>query len=783
MGRKSRRQIVYLPQDSGNPLSARDLGGKGAGLVAMVREGVPVPPVFTVRTTVARAYAENERLPDRIGWQMKRGIRSLERATGRFFGSVRKPLLVSVRSGAQVSMPGMMDTVLNLGLNPDTVQGLIKLTNDERFAYDCYRRFLAQFATVVLGMETEKFDKALAEALQRNKVDDQRQLSAASQLAMCGHYRSLIEEYLGEDMIDDAYEQLVLALVAVCKSWNSDRAQTYRREHQLPDWWGTAVNVQTMVFGNAGDDSCTGVVFSRNVSTGEPGLYGEFLVNAQGEDVVDGKHNALPISDMADWNERLYQELQRQVAKQERRLNDVADVEFTVQKGRLWILQSRTAKRTPLAAVTIAYDMVQEGTWTKTEALASVGSEQLEALSRPRIDPDHLAEHVEDGVKVYRGLPVSFGGVAGRVVTSSQAAVKAAKNKTEPVILVLPDTTPKDLAGMIAMTGGTSCHAAVVARELNKPCVVGVKDLMVLDHQILSMDGSLGVVFGVSVQMIEPAKTKATAVFKSWVHHAERKLQLVNPVARLNFDLVTGDSLNVSTAINDFYLAGAMEVAARGTALHHAAVSLKQRVHHQVAEHIAMYLVVAVSGELRHLFDKGLDGYRSVQEKAEQLANKFGVHRSGSNRPGAQMDAVSRLKGLSPQDHVQYLQLAVEVFDNPDVHWRGSNIGGQKWARIAEAALHYLTGKLNATAFADHAFDLKHNGGLVFNKHSMVAAYPNTVYRQLDAKKMARGVHEMIRALENTGHRTFSEQVLTVSHRGERMGIWQAEARRFGIAA
>ena len=329
-------QVVYLFGEVAR--TAQVLGGKGAGLAEMVRLGVPVPPGFTVTTTVARAFGEHGGFPARFAGQLQRGVKALEARTGKRFGGNSSPLLVSVRSGAAKSMPGMMDTVLNLGLNPKTVKGLAKDTGSKRFALDTYRRFLSLFGDVVLGIDRQRFEKILTKAKRKQGITEDSKLTIKSLEELCENYRELISSATKRSVPDDVWQQLQMAITAVFLSWDSERAKAYRQAHEIPEWWGTAVNVQAMVFGNRGNDSGTGVVFSRDVSTGNPELYGEFLVNAQGEDVVAGIRTPLPIAKMKEWNSHLFIELQQIVRKLEAHLKDAVDVEFTVENGRLYIL-------------------------------------------------------------------------------------------------------------------------------------------------------------------------------------------------------------------------------------------------------------------------------------------------------------------------------------------------------------------------------------------------------------------------------------------------------------
>jgi len=379
------------------------LGGKGVGLVEMARLGAPVPPAFIVRTGVARAASQGQLPKKRLAWHIERGMRALERQTGKQFGDKSNPLLVSVRSGAPVSMPGMMDTILNLGLTPENFNGLVQQFGSS-VADDIRVRFVKMFHNVVYVVDKGKLDQLFEDIEERADRKD-------------------VDVLVSAKIPVSPWKQLNEAIAAVHDSWNSERAKLYRQEHKIPDWWGTAVVVQAMVFGNRGEDSCSGVVFSRNVATGDDGLYGEFLVNSQGEDVVAGVRTPLPIARMQTWNPQIHGQLAEIVRQLEKHYNDVVDVEFTVEAGRLYILQCRVAKRTPEAALTIATHFVWEKRWTKGEALEKVSPKQISALSRPGFDEKALAEACVIG----RGIPASPGAAGGMAVFSSEKAVALAK--------------------------------------------------------------------------------------------------------------------------------------------------------------------------------------------------------------------------------------------------------------------------------------------------------------------------------------------------------------------
>lgn len=765
MSRNTRRNVA-LHFGKGQTQSATVLGGKGAGLAVMRELGLPVPPGFTVSTTVARGYRETRRLPKRFASQLERELSVLERETGKRFGDVRNPLLVSVRSGAAVSMPGMMDTVLNLGLNPDTVAGLAEVSG-ERFALDSYRRFLGQFGEVVLGIPRRPFEEELRRVKRERGVFEDSALDADGLREVIRGYRRAIQVLTAP--IDDPMQQLEAAVVAVIRSWDSARAIAYRAAHHIPDWWGTAVNVQAMVFGNRGDDSCTGVVFSRNVATGEEGLYGEFLPNAQGEDVVAGIRTPMPIGAMRDWNSRVYAELEEYVNRLDRHHNDVVDVEFTVECGRLFILQCRAAKRTPLAAVRIATHFAWEKRWTKEEALARVTEEQLASVCRPSFEDEDLREATATRL-LGKGLPASSGAAVGKVALTKEAAVRIAA-RGESVILVRPDTSPDDLEGMLAAaaivteTGGATSHAAVVARGLGKPAVVGANKIDVREGEMISVDGNAGVVVRGSVKLASQANAKEVNIFLHWA----RGDFLKKHPPRLRLDRVN-EGHNMNVLLNSFYLADAMEVAARGTALRRDAAALKEQVHVEAAELIATYLALAVSGELRHVTPSG--GTSHSRTAIDTLCKRFEV-RLGGEGDLARHATISILKRSSVAEQVEFFRLAETVF--AEGHWI-SSYGGSAWATIARAPAAFLAGTLPHSVFADHAFDLQHNTGSVFGKGNFFTGDRLSIRHQLNAKKHGRAITELREQL--VYYAGFSASVAEFWARGERLGIWQKASQR-----
>jgi pyruvate,orthophosphate dikinase len=458
------------------------LGGKGAGLAEMTLAGLPTPPGFTITTEACNDYfAAGKQLPDGLWDDVLGAMKEVEQRSGKGFGDAANPLLVSVRSGAKFSMPGMMDTVLNLGLNEQTLQGLIALTGNERFGWDAYRRFIAMFGRIVMGVDGARFDEPLEAAKERHGKDAKdTDLTVDDLRRLVDDYRAVVREATGRDFPTDPYEQLDLAIKAVFASWFGKRANDYRTSQKIPHDLGTAVNVVTMVFGNMGDDSGTGVAFTRDPNTGEKVLYGEYLTNAQGEDVVAGIRTAPKIAQMAQDMPQVYAEFQRIGQQLELHYRNVQDLEFTIERGRLYMLQTRDAKRTAAAAVRIAVDMVNEGLISKEEAVARIEPAHVDQLLRDTFDPSAL----KDAKKIVNGLNASPGAAVGRAVFDADDAVAWAE-RGEKVILVRIETSPDDFHGMaisqgiITARGGATSHAAVVARQIGKPCVAGSSDLMV----------------------------------------------------------------------------------------------------------------------------------------------------------------------------------------------------------------------------------------------------------------------------------------------------------------
>jgi len=471
------KQYVYGFAEGSRDMAGL-LGGKGAGLAEMTRLGLPVPPGFTVTTEACKVYLETGEEPNELAIETARALAALERTMGRTLGHPDDPLLVSVRSGARFSMPGMMETILDIGLNDDSVDGLAKASGQERFARDSYRRLIQMFGRTVMGVDGDLFEHAIAEHKARRAVTDDHDLHAGELAVLAEEFKAVIRRETGEDFPQDPVEQLYRAIRAVFESWNGERARVYRRREHIPDDLGTAVNIQAMVFGNLGPDSGTGVAFTRDPATGARGMYGDYLPDAQGEDVVSGVRDAVPLDELKILDPRSYVGLGDHLRTLEWHYRDLCDVEFTVERGRLWILQTRVGKRTAEAAFRIAHDLRDEGVITADEALSRVDGTELTRLMFPRFEA-----HPTD-VPLAHGVPASPGAAVGAVVFDSETAVRRAATG-EPVVLVRRETTPDDLPGMIAAQavltsrGGKTSHAAVVARGMGKVCVCGAESLTV----------------------------------------------------------------------------------------------------------------------------------------------------------------------------------------------------------------------------------------------------------------------------------------------------------------
>jgi len=523
--KNSPRKWVYLFSE-GNASMRELLGGKGAGVSEMTNAGLPVPPGFTITTEACNAYYESgKHFPSGLWEQVQAGLKIVEEQTGKGFGDKRNPLLVSVRSGAKFSMPGMMDTVLNLGINDDTVQGLVKLTGNERFAYDAYRRFIQMFSKIVLDTDPHDFEHVLDQHKEQAGVKTDAELSADDLKQIVTEFKQIAERQSGQPFPTDVYQQLQKAIEAVFASWNNKRAIDYRNFNKIPHNLGTAVNVQSMVFGNMGNDSGTGVAFTRDPATGEKQLYGEYLLNAQGEDVVAGIRTPSKISRLQQDLPQVYQQFQDIANRLEQHYRDMQDLEFTVEKGRLYMLQTRSAKRSAAASIKVLADMVHEGLITEQEAVKRADPNQVYQLLLPRFDENEKKKAQQEGRLLAKGLNASPGAASGKAVFDADRAEEMGKAGIA-VVLVRPETSPDDVHGMLVAKGiltargGATSHAAVVARGLGLPCVAGCEgirvheaehlfrvvgsDMVIKEGDDISIDGATGEVFAGIIKTVDP---------------------------------------------------------------------------------------------------------------------------------------------------------------------------------------------------------------------------------------------------------------------------------------
>jgi pyruvate,orthophosphate dikinase len=501
------------------------VGGKGAGLLDMTRAGVPVPPFFTVTTEACNAYQKLGKFPAGLWDQELKALKAIEKKTGKKFGDSKNPLLLSCRSGAKFSMPGMMDTVLNIGLTDESARGMAALTGNERFVYDSYRRLIEMFGSVVLGIPDESFEHPMEEYKNRKGYKLDTEMTAEDWKQIVETFKAVVRKEKGFDFPQDPYKQLELATEAVFKSWNGKRAIDYRNATGISHDLGTAVNIQTMAFGNMGEDCATGVAFTRNPSTGEKKMLGDFLFNAQGEDVVAGIRNTLPIEALKEGMPKAYDEFMKITAKLEKHYKDMQDVEFTIERGKLWMLQTRNGKRTAKAAVKIAVEMANEKLLTKEEAVERVTPENVDTLLHPQFDEEAKKSAERSGTLIAKGVNASPGAAVGQVYFDADTAEKFAKEQHQDTIMVRPFTKPDDVHGMIASKGvltsegGATSHAAVVARQFGIPCVVGAsaikidleKRIMAIGENVvkegewISVDGTTGQVFLGKIPMSTPS--------------------------------------------------------------------------------------------------------------------------------------------------------------------------------------------------------------------------------------------------------------------------------------
>ena len=534
-----RKKYLYLFEE-GNKDMRELLGGKGANLAEMTNAGMPVPPGFTITTEACTQYYKDGRqINDEIMADIFVYLEKLEKKVGKKFGDVESPLLVSVRSGARASMPGMMDTILNLGLNDESVQGLAKQTNNPRFAYDSYRRFIQMFSDVVMELSKKRFEEIIDELKEKKGVKNDVDLDTEDMKELVVRFKEFYKKEKGEEFPQDPKVQLIEAVKAVFRSWDNPRANVYRRMNEIPYDWGTAVNVQSMAFGNSGNTSGTGVAFTRNPATGEKALFGEYLINAQGEDVVAGIRTPSPISKLAEEMPEVYKQFVDIASRLEKHYRDMQDMEFTIENGKLYMLQTRNGKRTAAAALKIAVDLVDEGMITEEEAVLRVEPKQLDSLLHPQFD----AEALKKAEVIGKGLAASPGAACGQVVFTAEDAKNAVESGTmKKVILVRLETSPEDIEGMVVaqgiltVRGGMTSHAAVVARGMGTCCVSGCGEIAVdydkkqftlsgktyHEGDWISIDGSTGNTYGEAIPTADATISGDFGRFMGWADSVRR---------------------------------------------------------------------------------------------------------------------------------------------------------------------------------------------------------------------------------------------------------------------
>ncbi len=546
------KQVEKLAGGSWDDVKAI-VGGKGAGLLDMTRARVPVPPFFTVTTEACNAYQKAGKYPAGMWEQELKALKVIEKATGKKFGDPKNPLLVSCRSGAKFSMPGMMNTILNIGLTDEVAEGMIKATKNERFVWDSYRRVVEMFGTVVMDIEDEAFEHPLDEYKKKKGYKLDIEMRAEDWKEVVSLYKQAYKKACGKDFPQDPYKQLSLATEAVFKSWNGKRAVAYRRKEGISDTLGTAVNICTMVFGNMGDDSATGVAFTRNPSTGEKKMMGEYLLNAQGEDVVAGIRNTDAIENLKKYMPQAYKQFMEITGRLEKHYTDMQDVEFTVERGKLWMLQTRVGKRTAKAAVKIAVDMANEGLITRDQAVLRVTPDQVDALLHPQFNDEAMNKAEKEGKFLAKGVNASPGAAVGQIYFDADMAEKMAKDKGQDTIMVRPFTKPDDVHGMIAAKGvltsegGATSHAAVEARQFGIPCVVGASAIKIdLEKRTMtvggatlnegdwvSVDGTTGKVFAGKIPTSEPSleEQKELMTLLKWADEISARKNMREAVA------------------------------------------------------------------------------------------------------------------------------------------------------------------------------------------------------------------------------------------------------------
>jgi pyruvate,orthophosphate dikinase len=648
------------------------LGGKGAGLAEMTNLGIPVPPGFTIAASLCNTYLETRQFPPWLRSQVETSLQRLEAATNRHFGGRERPLLVSVRSGAAVSMPGMMETILNLGLNDSTVEGLMKDGGNPQFAYDSYRRFVAMYATVVFDLPRAPFEQLLHDRMKQAKVEREIDLPAEQLKALVADFKSHIKAQSGKPFPDDPIEQLWGAIAAVFESWNTRRAIDYRKLHDIPDAMGTAVNIVTMVFGNIGEDSGTGVAFTRDPSTGERKLYGEYLLNAQGEDVVSGSRNVNDIARLKEEMPAAFAELERIARVLERHFRDVQDMEFTIERGKLYMLQTRRGQRSGHAAVRIACEMVDEGSISEDEAVARIPPNDLNQLLHPTIDPASQVDLLTSG------LPASPGAASGEVVFDADVA-EAMSRKGHAVILVRQETSPEDFHGMITAKGvltargGMTSHAAVVARGLGKPCVASAQHLVVDEQnkcftardrvvkkgEWITIDGTSGKVYFGKAALKDPELSGNFTRLMQWadkVRHIRVRVNADTPADAHKGRDFGAEGIGLCRTEHMFFEADRL-AAMREMILAQDAAGRKKAL---------SKLLPMQRGDFEAIF-RAMEGFPVTIRLLDPPLHEF------LPRERSEIETLAQSLGHSPEDMVRFVEALQET--NPMLGLRGCRLG------------------------------------------------------------------------------------------------------------
>lgn len=684
--------------DEVDKCESESLGGKAAGLVRMTQMNLPIPPGFVVGTSVCRAYLQEGKLPGRLAWQIRRGIKELEKRTGKQLGDSESPLLLAVRSGAAQSMPGMMETILNLGIDDAVRQRLSEENRDEQYGWKLYERFLRDWATAVAGIPAKQIDACLSDDVVSNCFYLEGRLNTA-----------------GFPVPKKPMEQLMVAVEAVCNSWNSERAVSYRRSFGISNNRGTAVTIQMMVLGNLDNTSGTGVVFSRDVNTGAKGVTGEYMCHVQGQDVVGGSSTPNDISLLAQSDPGSWKKLCGYMKRLEQEYRDVVDVEFTIESGRLWLLQCRGVKRPSLAAVQIASDLVQEGLWPSRKAIHEV-AHVLETTGINALQVERFAD-TSGMIVIAQGIPASSGVVWGQVARTADELYQF-KAEGKKVILLREETSPDDFDLMrqadaiVTARGGNTCHAAVVARSLAIPAVVGCGLKVCFGTQIggpdMAVDGKAGIVYQLSPHT-RPIVEKVVVLD----HEAQRlveRAQNLKLLPRINWSL-TANTVDVDVEFVNFYVLLNLLRQELKTACREEVLQAWQKVRNSLADTFATYLALAIAAEIRHVIDC---------PKADQKALGWMRQRmpETANSRNQWQQAVME---LPVSDIPKFAKCAADLFES--THGFRSGYGGKPWATIARTLYEGITGSTPVVVFVDRVFDLRHNGNRLFDKHHMVRSY------------------------------------------------------------